>query len=74
MDNTVCIAREQRIFIGLPNGHFIMVDTRSTDGYIVEHLDKGGDYVDGWEIPVDDDDPEDDHPSLSAAERNPNLR
>lgn len=51
-----------------------MVDTRSTDGYIVEHLDKGGDYVDGWEIPVDDDDPEDDHPSLSAAERNPNLR
>ena len=53
--NTVPVLEGQRLFLQLPNGAFIKVDTDQGNGngqWVVEHLDKTGEYVAGLQIDV----------------------
>ena len=62
----------QILTIDLPTGDSIEIDARDLATIYVAHLDSEGEHVDGLEVtPAPDLEP---HPSLSAAERNPNLR
>lgn len=55
-DNTVPVLEGQRLFLQLPNGAFIKVDTDQGNGngqYVVEHLDETGSFVAGLQIDAD---------------------
>tara|TARA_Y100000004_G_C8920440_1_gene415172 strand:+ start:212 stop:424 length:213 start_codon:yes stop_codon:yes gene_type:complete len=68
----ITLKHDQVLTVTLPDGQTIEIDTRDHWQIDVHHLDKDGDCVSSIHIdPVSDDEP---HPSLSAAERNPNLR
>ena len=58
--------------IELPTGDHVEIDTRDLAAISISHLDRDMEYVDGLEVPPAPDlEPP---PSLSAAERTPNLR
>ena len=62
----------ESLMIELPTGDHVEIDARDSTAVCISHLDRDMDYVDGLEVtPAPDLEP---HPSLSAAERNPNLR
>jgi hypothetical protein len=62
----------ESLMVKLPTGDYVEIDTRDLTAICISHLDSDGDHVDGLEVtPAPDLEP---HPSLSAAERNPNLR
>ena len=68
----IALSPGQILTIDLPTGDSIEIDARDLATIYVSHLDGDGEHVDGLEvIPPPDLEP---HPSLSAAERNPNLR
>ena len=55
-DNTVPVLEGQRLFLQLPNGAFIKVDTDQGNGngqWVVEHLDPSGEFVAGLQIEID---------------------
>ena len=63
---------DQILTVTLPDGQTIEIDTRDHWQIDVHYLDKDGDCVKSIHIdPVCDGEP---HPSLTAAERNTNLR
>ena len=68
----IVLSSGQILTIDLPTGDSIEIDARDLAAVYVSHLDGDGDHVDGLEVtPAPD---LGSHPSLSAAERNPNLR
>ena len=62
----------ESLLIELPTGDHVETDTRDLTAICISHLDRDMEHVDGLEVtPAPDLEP---YPSLSAAERNPNLR
>ena len=62
----------ESLLIELPTGDHVEIDTRDLTAIAISHLDRDMEHVDGLEVtPAPDLEP---HPSLSAAECNPNLR
>ena len=69
--HTVILKPGQLLTVKLPDGQSLEIDARDSSDVIVWHCNAAGDAVASLDIDPEPD--AEDHPSLSAAERNPSL-